>query len=169
MYALASYLTGFYILGLPLPGETSLERWMHDSMFIWGTSCLAIVVMRLALADRRKRGPGAITFHWAVTTVPFILGCALSITDFIRRMELGSFSAIPGDYVWVAVSWAFVLLPVAIGAILTVAIRVVDRRLSRFAPPGHCSTCGYNLTGNVSGVCPECGTSVQATEKPQNH
>jgi hypothetical protein len=23
-----------------------------------------------------------------------------------------------------------------------------------------CSTCGYDLTGNVSGVCPECGTAV---------
>jgi hypothetical protein len=22
---------------------------------------------------------------------------------------------------------------------------------------GHCRKCGYNLTGNVSGVCPECG------------
>ncbi|MFH1748612.1 MAG: hypothetical protein ABIG44_16375 [Planctomycetota bacterium] len=26
--------------------------------------------------------------------------------------------------------------------------------------PGHCRKCGYNLTGNVSGVCPECGTPV---------
>ena len=25
--------------------------------------------------------------------------------------------------------------------------------------PGHCR-CGYNLTGNVSGTCPECGQSV---------
>lgn len=24
-------------------------------------------------------------------------------------------------------------------------------------PPGHCQKCGYNLTGNISGVCPECG------------
>ena len=24
-------------------------------------------------------------------------------------------------------------------------------------PPGHCRHCGYNLTGNVSGRCPECG------------
>lgn len=24
-------------------------------------------------------------------------------------------------------------------------------------PTGHCSQCGYNLTGNVSGICPECG------------
>ncbi len=27
-------------------------------------------------------------------------------------------------------------------------------------PLGHCQNCGYNLTGNVSGVCPECGESV---------
>jgi hypothetical protein len=26
--------------------------------------------------------------------------------------------------------------------------------------PGFCSTCGYNLTGNVSGICPECGTPI---------
>lgn len=24
--------------------------------------------------------------------------------------------------------------------------------------PGHCCKCGYNLTGNTSGRCPECGT-----------
>lgn len=34
---------------------------------------------------------------------------------------------------------------------------------------GLCDTCGYNLTGNISGVCPECGTPVKgkvATEPP---
>ena len=25
---------------------------------------------------------------------------------------------------------------------------------------GGCEACGYDLTGNSSGVCPECGTSV---------
>ena len=33
----------------------------------------------------------------------------------------------------------------------------LDRRR---IPPGHCQKCGYNLTGNVSGVCPECGEKV---------
>ncbi|UCG16986.1 MAG: hypothetical protein JSV19_02915 [Phycisphaerales bacterium] len=28
-----------------------------------------------------------------------------------------------------------------------------DRR----PPKGHCQNCGYDLTGNVSGLCPECG------------
>lgn len=26
--------------------------------------------------------------------------------------------------------------------------------------PGACSKCGYDLTGNVSGVCPECGQEI---------
>ncbi len=33
----------------------------------------------------------------------------------------------------------------------------LDRRRIR---PGHCQGCGYNLTGNVSGRCPECGEAV---------
>ncbi len=28
---------------------------------------------------------------------------------------------------------------------------------------GVCTRCGYDLTGNVSGVCPECGTAIEAT------
>ena len=27
-------------------------------------------------------------------------------------------------------------------------------------PAGHCQKCGYDLTGNVSGRCPECGSSL---------
>ena len=30
-----------------------------------------------------------------------------------------------------------------------------DRRSSPTS--GHCPACGYNLTGNLSGICPECG------------
>jgi hypothetical protein len=36
------------------------------------------------------------------------------------------------------------------------AIRYQRRRASLPA----CSTCGYDLTANVSGVCPECGTGI---------
>ncbi len=28
-------------------------------------------------------------------------------------------------------------------------------------PPGYCSQYGYNLTGNTTGVCPECAAKVE--------
>jgi hypothetical protein len=52
----------------------------------------------------------------------------------------------------------FSLLLVVI-AIPTAFLFWRDRRI----PPGHCQSCGYNLRGNVSGVCPECGTPVNCT------
>ena len=33
-------------------------------------------------------------------------------------------------------------------------------RRDRRYPPDHCQKCGYDLTGNTSGVCPECGVAV---------
>ena len=33
----------------------------------------------------------------------------------------------------------------------------------RLIPPGHCQKCGYSLTGNLSGVCPECGVEIDRT------
>ena len=34
-------------------------------------------------------------------------------------------------------------------------------RSSRKRRPGYCRRCSYDLTGNESGVCPECGTKVE--------
>ena len=41
-------------------------------------------------------------------------------------------------------------------AIPTAILWYRDRR----PPRGHCQRCGYNLTGNVTGVCSECGEQV---------
>jgi hypothetical protein len=51
----------------------------------------------------------------------------------------------------------------AAAAVLPVRWLVLFRRRRR--PPGSCATCGYNLTGNTSGVCPECGTPTTAGVK----
>lgn len=34
--------------------------------------------------------------------------------------------------------------------------------LSRFSSTSVCRKCGYDLTGNTTGVCPECGTAIKA-------
>jgi len=54
-------------------------------------------------------------------------------------------------------------IPFLLFAIPTVYLWWIDRRR---IPPGHCQKCGYNLTGNVSGVCPECGEKVDTQAVP---
>ena len=49
--------------------------------------------------------------------------------------------------------WALVLVPVAIVALSELPGLRAYRRSLRNRCPG----CGYDLTGNVTGVCPECG------------
>ena len=41
-----------------------------------------------------------------------------------------------------------------------VAMIRTHRRRKRQRAEGCCSTCGYDLRGNVSGICPECGTKI---------
>ena len=57
-------------------------------------------------------------------------------------------------------------LPLWIPLLLIGAPTVILWRNDRRYPPGHCRKCGYNLTGNVSGICPECGTPIQANADP---
>jgi hypothetical protein len=57
-----------------------------------------------------------------------------------------------------------VLLVTLLFPVHTAFLWWLDRRR---IPPGHCQTCGYNLTGNVSGVCPECGTNVTRSKTDQ--
>jgi hypothetical protein len=44
-------------------------------------------------------------------------------------------------------------LPLALVGTPTAWLWLRDRR----SKPGHCQRCGYDLTGNISHVCPECG------------
>ncbi|NLE59112.1 MAG: hypothetical protein GX616_12180 [Planctomycetes bacterium] len=45
--------------------------------------------------------------------------------------------------------------------LVTVPTAILWLRSRGRIPPGNCRKCGYNLTGNVSGVCPECGESAR--------
>lgn len=49
-------------------------------------------------------------------------------------------------------------LPLVVVAIPTSILFYRDHKR---IPPGHCQECGYNLTGNESGICPECGTEIR--------
>ncbi len=45
--------------------------------------------------------------------------------------------------------------------VMLIVLTAIAWLANRFRYPlGHCQRCGYNLKGNISGVCPECGTSL---------
>jgi hypothetical protein len=62
------------------------------------------------------------------------------------------------DYLCVALIpfWAIALLAAA----ASVWSWLAYRRRRDHDRPGHCRACGYDLKGNVSGVCPECGAAA---------
>jgi hypothetical protein len=55
-------------------------------------------------------------------------------------------------------------IPFLIVALPTAFLWWRDHR--RRISPGHCRKCGYNLTGNVSGICPECGQPTTDVTSP---
>lgn len=74
-----------------------------------------------------------------------------------------------GALFWEGIGGSYFLVALAILLLIPVAIlwRLDRPRI----PPGHCATCGYDLTGNTSGRCPECGEPVlrasDATSAPR--
>ncbi len=50
-------------------------------------------------------------------------------------------------------------IPLIAATVLTGCLWLLDRR--ERMPDGYCRQCGYNLIGNISGRCPECGVDVE--------
>jgi hypothetical protein len=54
-----------------------------------------------------------------------------------------------------------IFVPLWMPFIFFVTVAALAHRRARRPLPGTCGKCGYDLTGNTSGVCPECGTKAQ--------
>ena len=78
--------------------------------------------------------------------------CVLMAKAVVEDMENGIFRSLPSGLV-VVLFFGFCFWQLA-----NVAYASFDTPF----PCGQCSNCGYDLTGNVSGVCPECGNRVKA-------
>jgi hypothetical protein len=107
-------------------------------------------------------------------------------TLFVERYPISAGVFPPGDQsrLWlmragwtVVPPWAVAAIPlwfpgfvlVLLGGARYWVVAWSSYRRRRRRRRGVCVTCGYDLTGNVSGVCPECGTAVppSAESKPK--
>jgi hypothetical protein len=99
---------------------------------------------------------------WIVWFVFMFFLCSLAVT-WIAKDWLGwGFKPLPG--------WAIIWVPAALAGVnASRRVRLRRERLrradelrrERLLSDGLCPECKYNLTGNVSGRCPECGTPVK--------
>ena len=89
-----------------------------------------------------------------LTRIAFLRG------EFLRLPGLLQFLSFGGSWCLVVPLWCLFLL---FGAYPTYAFLRGPVLRSWRRRRGLCVGCGYNLTGNESGVCPECGTEIEAS------
>ena len=104
--------------------------------------CVTATVVSLATHAFIRRSDLATVVSATVATIVF------QVFAYIYTGHLDKFFLIAVVVGW---CWCF-----AIAYVVGVPFRIARK------PRGdrHCRKCGYDLTGNVSGVCPECGEAI---------
>ncbi len=118
------------------------------------SSAVILAPAYLLVAIRPGRGFGMRVFVAVALAILILQGISPDLRYYLslfslRRMKLG-----PRFYVDLVDT--YILFP----PLAALAVKVLLWRVKRPIPPGVCISCSYDLTGNISGVCPECGTKV---------
>ena len=129
-------------LCLLIAGAFVASRWLRFGLSN-GEYLAGFGAGRIVLADRAGVPRGRITFY----AEPGAPAFAWSIETRTLTQPTGPVSVLTIP-LW---------MPFVVNAALTLWFWRLDRRRILL---GHCQTCGYNLTGNVSGRCPECGEAT---------
>jgi len=99
--------------------------------------------------------------------VCLLLGIGVLKSRLVRRyagivLFLGTFGDLitNGSTAWIGYWSNFTRYDVPIAVLALATIPILKREDLLAIPDSACETCGYDLTGNFSGRCPECGTPV---------
>jgi hypothetical protein len=126
-----------------------------------------------------------VTGHWTfalVIVLPLVMGVGAVASGIVLRLmadrswtPIKGLLATPALYLsifmftqdlisdWLAGGlWPLGLMVLAVTWPITCLAFWIGRRVPDPDAGPTCGKCGYNLTGNESGICPECGTPVEA-------
>ncbi len=157
---------------------------VHEIIAMKGAPALFLCFAALFLFNALCLFSGIVnpSYGWTFNkdmVVGLVLGAFLSAVQaivvfplawfFLRRKEMrqsakywltvAAILAAPGIVLWPTMMTAL-MLPGPL--VLFFAALITSSRLPNvYLTPGLCFKCGYDLTGNVSGVCPECGRPTQ--------
>ncbi len=142
-------------------------KWVGASVVLglllaWVTSTFMFVQYRSAGCWTTINRGGVHVWVWrgiTPTRLPLGLVTRLGYRGIFPLRLLPSFQVVPGSISPRVMDVLSIPLwcPFLLTALPTALLFWFDRRR---ISPGRCPKCGYNLTGNVSGICPECGEPV---------
>lgn len=135
------------------------------SLLLWSGSLLCVLVAVAFVASAwylvviRVPTPFGPSISLHAGSALFIEDELRSILVFVEPSTLGL--SLWNDWGWGGEFWVYVKLPLyAVFVAVAVPTLLVWRFGRKPIKVGHCS-CGYDLCGNESGRCPECGRGCQ--------
>lgn len=129
------------------------DELLDEAMLVWGLGWLLLNAARLITSQRGIPG-------WAFATgigIPIILGVVKSLLWVHENAR--QIASPPGTLIYDSL---LTVLPFLQGLVIGGALGILTRSIGRTVRrKGFCRKCNYNLRGNVSGVCPGCGTPIR--------
>lgn len=165
-----------------------------DAILMWCAAFAFGVLLGLMFPDAFNSPPDHITamdaflfvFSWIIEPMTFALKdgfrgnspgkwvCGVQVVDQVTREPIGFLQSFKRNLILI-----IPITPLIIAFTLAKGPRWGDKwahtevvwKRYRFKAPFDrrgilCMKCGYDLTGNVSGRCPECGTDIPAPSRP---
>jgi hypothetical protein len=128
--------------------------------FAFGGGEVDLEVKAFPIAESRFRSVSGLNFDLGLTPPVFrVSRCHIDVVHEDDDVDDGTLEAprYDGFDRWTA----RIILPIwMITLPLTLITAWLWYRARPAIPPGHCAKCGYDLTDNVSGTCPECGMPI---------
>jgi hypothetical protein len=128
-----------------------LGRWMINALTVFSAlGCAALITYRFREPPRE--------YLWLVTRVPYSYhGVTVRAPAKISIRTYDLIYLDPDRRLDLEVTYTQAVFVTAILPAVWLAARCLPKRRRASIA---CQQCDYDLTGNVSGVCPECGTAV---------
>lgn len=132
-------------------------------LLVWVLGLLAVAKWMPARSPRLQKRKQSKLVLWSAMPI-----CVLGLAAIVMNQHLGRHPLPPEVFVCMALGLASSGL-----SVLNTSRRQEcsegEARANYANDPAHCGQCEYDLTGNVSGICPECGWRIPDPSNPPKH